>query len=148
MYFPKISTPPPPWLSVIIQLGWVPSEKNICAKSLLHYIIMRKIIFCVCVVNEKKNFSFMLIRCLIISRTFLANNQPHWRYLTPLTTWIIPSAKKKNTYIQTTHHVSLRYFISVRTCWQEGLEHDQITVNQMCNKATARQPVLFMIHSW
>ena len=26
---------------------------------------------------------------------------------------------------------------SVRTCYKQGLEHDQITVNQMGNKATA-----------
>ena len=28
-------TPPPPGISVIIQLGWVPSVKNICFKNVV-----------------------------------------------------------------------------------------------------------------
>ena len=40
-------------------------------------------------------------------------------------------------YIQTKHHMNFHYFIS-KNMLQEGLEHDQITVNQMCNKATTR----------
>ena len=46
------------------------------------------------------------------------------------------------SYIQTKEHVNFDYVISVRTRYtppgQEGLEHDQITVNQTCNQATAK----------
>ena len=40
-----LDPPAPPGISVIFELGWVPSGKNICVKILLHYIIMRKVIF-------------------------------------------------------------------------------------------------------
>ena len=48
------------------------------------------------------------------------------------------------SYIQTKQHVNFDYVISGRTRYtppppgQEGLEHDQITVNQTCNQATAK----------
>ena len=65
-----LSYPPPPGISVIFQLGWVPSGKNICVKNVVarYYNFswdkMKKYIF-----------SFMLVWCLIISRTFFVNNQ-------------------------------------------------------------------------
>ena len=44
----------------------------------------------------------------------------------------------RTSYIQTKHQVKLNYFLSVDML-QEGLEHDQITINQTrINKARAR----------
>ena len=40
--------------------------------------------------------------------------------------------------------MNFHYLIS-KNMLQEGLEHDQITVNQICNKATTRQPE---VHPW
>ena len=42
---------------------------------------------------------------------------------------------KRTIYIQTKHHMNFHYLIS-QNMLQEGLEHDQFTVNQMWNKAT------------
>ena len=83
---------PPPGIPVIFQLGWVPSGKNICVKNVFarYYKFswdkMKKYIF-----------SFMLIWCLIISRTFFVNNQPQRRCLTQ-TTRITSSAKEPVTF--------------------------------------------------
>ena len=57
-------------IPVIFQLGLIPSGKNICVKNVVarYYNFswdkMKKYIF-----------SFMLVWCLIISRTFFVNNQ-------------------------------------------------------------------------
>ena len=63
-----LSYPPPtPGISVIFQLGWVTSGKDVCGKKkFLHYIFMRKIMFSA--INEKHIFSFMLIPTFL--RTF------------------------------------------------------------------------------
>ena len=63
-----LSYPPPtPGISVIFQLGWVTSGKDVCVKKkFLHYIFMRKIMFSA--INEKHIFSFMLIPTFL--RTF------------------------------------------------------------------------------
>ena len=45
---------------------------------------------------------------------------------------------KRTRYIQTKHHVKFNCLIG-KNMLQEGLEHDQITVSQMGNKATATE---------
>ena len=45
---------------------------------------------------------------------------------------------KRTRCIQTKHHVKFNCFIS-KDMLQEGLEQDQITVNQMGNKVTATE---------
>ena len=46
---------------------------------------------------------------------------------------------KRTIYIQIAckHHMDFHYLIS-KNMLQEGLERDQITVNEICNKATTR----------
>ena len=89
---PPLPFTPPPGIPVIFQLGWVPSGKNVCVKNVFarYYKFswdkMKKYIF-----------SFMLIWCLIISRTFFVNNQPQRRCLTQ-TTRITSSAKEPVTF--------------------------------------------------
>ena len=71
-----MSFPPPPphplEFPVIFQLGWVPSRKNICVKNVVALYFIRKIIFSA--IKCEKIFLFMLVGCLISSRTLLANN--------------------------------------------------------------------------
>ena len=70
-----VSDPPaPPGISVIFELGWIPSGKNICVKNVVALYYHAKDNF-FCDKMRKKIFLLMLIRirCLIISRPFLAN---------------------------------------------------------------------------
>ena len=61
-----IPHPPPPGISVIFQLGWVPSGKKICAKKVVAlYVYTKDNFFC----DEMSKNVFIMN-----SRTFLANN--------------------------------------------------------------------------
>ena len=53
------SPPSPSGISVIIQFGWVPSERILVSNMLVHYTIMRKIMLTA--IKLEKIFSFMLI---------------------------------------------------------------------------------------
>ena len=54
------SSPSPSGISVIIQFGWVPSERILVSNMLVHYTIMRKIMLTA--IKLEQIFSFMLIR--------------------------------------------------------------------------------------
>ena len=73
--------PPPPGISLICQLGRVPSGKNICLKDVVALYYYAKDNF-LCDKMRKNLFIHFVIRCLIISMTLLANNLPQRRYLT------------------------------------------------------------------
>ena len=72
LQIPTCHPPPPPGIFIIFQLGQVPSGKDICVK-LLHYTFIAKDNFFFD--KMRKNlFIYVQVRCLMNSRTFLANN--------------------------------------------------------------------------
>ena len=117
--------PPPPGISIIHCmecLSYPPSPWNFCKFSTLLGTLWKVYLCqkycCTVLLSAKDNFSE--IRCLINSRTFLANNEPYIEAIPYTTDYMNNAIFIRTSFIETKHQVNFHYFISVRTCYKKA----------------------------